>query len=379
MFSVRNSSMPGSAAFAGNQCSVLPQERPRVHHQFVRVARQYAFFLDHSELPDMLQRATADGKPWLLGNLSDGWEWFAFTFRDQQCIQLTEKELHLMLAASDTVTKQAYSRMQAEHAWAKNSRTEAEFVEEVCRLKAGDSVLDLGCGSGRHAIELASLGLWVLGVDYLDSAVAAARAKTKNLRQGGASFEVKDAREFQSDQHFDAAICLYDVIGSYTENSENRRLLASLARSVKFGGYVLLSVMNMHLTEHRAKHWFSIATEPDKLLTLKAGRKMEQSGEVFDPDYYMIEEDTRVVYRKEQFLGGESLPEELLVRDKRYTEDEIRGMCQDVGLNVVWSRFVRSGHWKEPLSPNDDHAKEILVLCRNPQSATGTLFPEPAT
>jgi hypothetical protein len=100
---------------------------------------------------------------------------------------------------------------------------------------------------------------------------------------------------------------------------------------------------SMELTERRAKHWFSIDSEPDNLLTLPPSNTMEKTGDVVDPDYYLIDTKTRVVYRKEQFAEGENLPEELLVRDRRYTQEQIEGLCEQAGLNVVWSRFVRTG------------------------------------
>ena len=40
----------------------------------------------------MLTRATTDEKPWLLGSIEEGWEWFAFTFFDQDQILLTSQE-----------------------------------------------------------------------------------------------------------------------------------------------------------------------------------------------------------------------------------------------------------------------------------------------
>ncbi len=91
---------------------------------------------------------------------------------------------------------------------------------------------------------------------------------------------------------------------------------------------------------------------------------METTGEVFDPEHYLIDRDTRIVYRKEQFEAGSSLPQELLVRDRRYTSDDIELLCRRSGLDVVWCRFVKSGAWDQSL-PADD-AKEILVLCRKP-------------
>jgi len=42
------------------------------------------FMLDHSELPEMIAKATKPSVPWILGTLNEGWEWFAFTFHDQE-------------------------------------------------------------------------------------------------------------------------------------------------------------------------------------------------------------------------------------------------------------------------------------------------------
>jgi hypothetical protein len=50
--------------------------------------------------------------------------------------------------------------------------------------------------------------------------------------------------------------------------------------------------MNMEFTERRAKHWFSVGTDPDRLLELPPSKMMEKSGEVFNPNYYMIDSKT---------------------------------------------------------------------------------------
>ncbi len=91
---------------------------------------------------------------------------------------------------------------------------------------------------------------------------------------------------------------------------------------------------------------------------------MEESGDIFNPEYYMLDTATNVVYRKDQFAAGTSLPAELIVRDRRYRKGEIEGICRDAGLEVVWSRFVRAGNWNDEF--DHDRAKEILVYCRKP-------------
>lgn len=326
------------------------------------------FMLDHSELGQMIALATRD-RPWELGDLPYGWEWFAFTFQDQQQITLGTQELQDMLAASDRVTKQAYERMQPQwnlHPWAKYAPEEIEFLIEQCGIHQGASVLDFGCGNGRHAIELARRGYHVVGVDYLNQSITEARQSVDPTISQFVRFHAGDCRTTEIGGTFELGICLYDVIGSYADDQDNMGILANLSKHIAPGGYVFLSVMNMELTERIAKNWFSIYSEPDKLFALPPSNIMEKSGNVFDPNFYMIDRDARVVYRKEQFRQGEELFEELLVRDKRYTREEIKHMCIAAGLEVVWTRLVRAGHWREALDEESDKAKEILVMCRKP-------------
>jgi hypothetical protein len=64
----------------------------------------------------------------------------------------------------------------------------------------------------------------------------------------------------------------------------------------------------------------------------------QHHGEVrrcFNPDFYLIDRDQRVVRRKNSFERGDALFGELLVRDRRDTEEEIRTMCVTAGFEVI--------------------------------------------
>jgi hypothetical protein len=169
--------------------------------------------------------------------------------------------------------------------------------------------------------------------------------------------------DFDLGRKFDLVLCLYDVIGTYADEAENRKIIGNIVHHLKPGALALISVMNLELTERRAKHFFSLATDPDQLLALKPSGTMK-IGNIFDPEYYMIDRDTKIVYRKEQFEAGTALPAELVIRDRRYRKDQIEGACRDAGLEVVWSRFIRAGHWDDAVDHGSDRAKEILLLCR---------------
>ena len=271
-----------------------------------------------------------------------------------------------MLEASDQITRQAYSRMQLDenHRWAGHTVGETAQIMDRCHLERGYSVLDFGCGAGRHAIELAKAGMHVTGVDYVGAFVDRAESAARQQGVSGARFVKADCRDVRFEQRFDSVLCLYDVVGTYADREENARMLANMADHLKPGGYALVSVMNLTLTRQRAKHVFSMRRDPNRLLALPPSRIMETTGDIFDPDYYMLDEDNNVVYRKEQFTQGQDLPEELIVRDRRFSKEDIEAMCTEAGLDVVLTRFVRAGRWDEPLGEHDERAKEILVLCR---------------
>ncbi len=95
--------------------------------------------------------------------------------------------------------------------------------------------------------------------------------------------------------------------------------------------------MNYELTIHAAQRRFTLNNNPDILLDLPPSQTMEETGNIFNPNYYAVDTDTQIVYRKEQFLYGE-LPQELLVRDRRFRKTEIIEMCISVGLCVEWAR-----------------------------------------
>lgn len=332
-------------------------DRSRIHTDFS---------LDHSDLKQMLAQVTTGEKPWRLGPIEEGWEWFAFTFADQEQILLTSEEINSMLAASGQIAIQAYSRMllNSDHRWAQHTPKESAQIVEYCGIKPGQSVLDFGCGTGRHAINLAGLGARVTGVDYVEAFIGKAKSLARQQQVSGTCFVNADCRDVRLEQCFDAVLCLYDVVGTYADPEENTRILINIWHHLKPEGLALLSVMNLTLTRRRAKHLFSIQKEPNKLLQLGPSRTMETTGDIFDPDFYMLDEETSLVYRKEQFTQGKELPTELVVRDRRFSKEEIQEMCIKAGLEVVWTRFVRAGRWHQPLDEHDDHAKEILLLCR---------------
>jgi SAM-dependent methyltransferase/GNAT superfamily N-acetyltransferase len=319
---------------------------------------------DISKIGLKLNNVTSKGIPWLLGEIDEGWEWLAFTFQSQEKIKLTKEEMYEILDVSEKIAHRAYSKMDMDsssQAWARHTKNEIQFIIENCQLQKLSKIGDFGCGIGRHTNGLIELGYTrAVGIDYSEELLKIARGKATLP----SNFIQDDCRNINLDEKFDAIICLYDVIGSFIDNSENIKILENIYKSLKNDGYVLISVMNFELTKDIAKHIFSFEEDHNRLLDLEASDIMQKTGAVFNPDYYMIDKDTNIVYRREQFNFADHLPEELIVRDYRFTKNEIEQMCMNAGFKILFSRYVQAGAWDTELNAVDKKAKEILVLCK---------------
>lgn len=300
-----------------------------------------------------------------LGEIEPGYEWLAFTFSSQP-MTYTPERFAMFLEFSDQQLKEAYSRMDMPvQPWTQGTSKEIDFILANVNLKKESTILDMGCGQGRHSIALAQKGFsQVIGIDFSETNIAKARQSAQQS-QNFATFLTADARKFNLGHKFDCILCLYDVIGSFRKEEDNVRIVRSIKRNLKKGGYAIVSVMNMELTDHIALHKSSISQHPDTLLKLPPSKTMESSGNIFKPEYYLINTDDGLIYRKEQFTSGDNIFAEYLVADKRYTLAEITQLFEAEELKVIESRYVQSGHWDTPLSSTDMKAKEILLIIKN--------------
>lgn len=325
------------------------------------------FFVDHSEVRQQVVNVTSDAVPWLLGELEDGWEWFAFTFQDQETIKLQPDEIQTFLKTSDSIVKSAYARMQLKSAgqkWMQHTEDEVDYILKNVDIPSRATVYDLGCGLGRHSIELAQRGFNVTGIDYIDSHIAQARSAAMQAKISNVQFIQADCRQYVNSNKAELVICLYDVVGSFADLDDNIDILKTAYDLLVPGGYFVLSVMNYELTYSQSKYCFEFSSDPNKVFTLMPSKIMERTGNVFDPEYYLVDTVEHVIYRKEQFsLSKGSLPAELLVRDRRFTQTEIDAYCRKIGFSDVKSKFVNASSWEDQYASDDPKAKEILLIC----------------
>ncbi len=112
--------------------------------------------------------------------------------------------------AADNQVETLFSETAAryeENDFTRNTRAEVDFIVAAFGLPRGSRILDMGCGTGRHAVELARRGYAVTGVDIAAGMLDEARAAARQARVDVQWIEA-DATRFTSGERFDAAICL---------------------------------------------------------------------------------------------------------------------------------------------------------------------------
>ncbi len=170
-----------------------------------------------------------------------------------------------------------------------------EWIVKSLDLKAGDSLLDLGCGPGLYTLRLARCGLKVTGVDFsvnsINHAIVAAQNEGLEI-----TYRCQDYLLLEDECRYDAALLIY---GDFCPLSPEQRshLLANVHRALKPGGYFVLDVTTPFLRQHAGlkNGWYAAQSgfwKPGPHLVLEQGFSYE--GNIYLDQYTVIEENGEI-------------------------------------------------------------------------------------
>lgn len=131
-----------------------------------------------------------------------------------------------------------------EEPYTQSTRVEVDFVEQVIGHDHSKRILDVGCGNGRHTLELARRGYEVVGTDLSKSMLEQGRqvAKAENLK---VDLIQCDARELNYKDDFDVVIMLCEGAFSLMEEDVmDRLILDNIFRSLHVKGKLILTAPN---------------------------------------------------------------------------------------------------------------------------------------
>lgn len=138
-----------------------------------------------------------------------------------------------------TVFAHTYSS-QYDHLYAeKDYRGECDLIEASVKRYAKKStrtMLDIGCGTGNHSIELSSRGYQVTGVDLSQSMVDEAERKSASLTPSQRPvWQCGDVRDFEIGRKFEVGIMMFAVVGYLTTNEDVLKGLRNIRRQLEQG------------------------------------------------------------------------------------------------------------------------------------------------
>jgi SAM-dependent methyltransferase len=130
------------------------------------------------------------------------------------------------------IYSQYYDLLYAE----KDYKGEVNYIESLINKfsPGAHKILDLGCGTGKHASLFSEKGFEVVGVDLSESMLE--RARQKEQGNSALSFMQGDVREFRTDQKFDVVTALFHVMSYQVTNADIVATLQTAKHHLKEGG-----------------------------------------------------------------------------------------------------------------------------------------------
>jgi SAM-dependent methyltransferase len=238
----------------------------------------------------------------------------------------------------------AHAPIYDENVFTKNTVREVDFLLEELDLRPGGSVLDVGCGTGRHAIELARRGYAVTGLDLSSEMLARAALAAK-----AAGVEVRwvrsDAARFSFPNPFDAAIGLcegaFGLLGEGDDPiGQPLAILKNVSRSLRPG----------------AKAVFTVLSAARML-------RMHQNKDVAEGRF-----DPLALVESSAHAPREGLPP-IAVRERGFVPTELVLLFRLAGMAVLHVWGGTAGNWRRDTLDLDE--MEIMVVAGKASGPSG--------
>lgn len=217
-------------------------------------------------------------------------------------------------------------------------RREIDFIENGLGLRPGAMLLDLACGPGTHAIEMAKRGYQVVGLD-LSVAMLAIAGEEAQTQEQKINFLHGDMRDLQFGPTFDGVYCIGSSYG-YFDEENNHKVLQGVHNALKPGGVFMLEVDNRD---------YLLREQPNLLW--------------FEGDGFTAMEETSFDFISSRFNvkrtllfndGGKNLMEYSI---RVYSLHELGNMLHNIGFAVV----SVGGHRAAPRTFMGEEAPKIII------------------
>lgn len=192
----------------------------------------------------------------------------------------------------------------------KDTKEEIDDIIKMLDIQPKADILDLGCGKGRHSLELARRGYKITGLDrtskYINEARTAARSESLEV-----DFIQADMRSFIKKYSFDYVINLFTSGLSYFEDiEEDKRVIENVYESLRSNGRFIVQTMGKEVLARifQKRDWI----EQDGVLLLQE-RNIERDWSWINNRWILIKDGKKVEYRVTHRLYSASELSELMI------------------------------------------------------------------
>jgi 2-polyprenyl-3-methyl-5-hydroxy-6-metoxy-1,4-benzoquinol methylase len=238
-----------------------------------------------------------------------------------------------------------YAESYEKESFTMGTKAEVDFIEHEIAFNKSLKILDIGCGTGRHDIELARRGYNVTGVDLSESMLAKAKedAAKANVK---VKFEQGDARTLPFTEEFDFVMMVCEGSFPLMETDEmNFSILKSACNAVKPGEKFLFTTLNgLFPLFHSVKDFIN--------------GESSNGAEVLVNSFDLM---TFRDYSDYEIMGDDGVKKILKCNERYYVPSEITWLLKSIGFKNIEILGCAIGEWKRDKKLTiDDY--EMLVI-----------------
>ncbi len=242
-----------------------------------------------------------------------------------------------------------YAKTYDTESFTRGTTGEVDFLEMEIGGDRTKRILDVGCGTGRHAIELATRGFHVTGIDLSEAQLERARSKAAETGVN-VQFLKRDARNFTFDDPFELIIMLCEGAFPLMEtDEENVQILENVTASLKPGGKLILTTLN---------GLFPLFHSVKDFINANARNDHASAENTFD---LMTFRDLSTF----TFVDDDGKEQTVECNERYYTPPEMIWLLKSLGLRNIAIHGCKIGAFsrQDPLTTED---YEMLVIAEKP-------------
>lgn len=186
---------------------------------------------------------------------------------------------------------QDFGKSYEEEPYVQGTTGEVDFIEKELDFNKDKNILDIGCGTGRHSIELGRRGYQVTGIDLSESMLKQAEEKLTDLK-ADVKFIKCDALNLEYQEDYDMALILCEGAFSLMEaDTKDYKILKNAYNALKKEAKLILTVPNAYkpimegnddldLTTLREEFVMNVEDDKGQEKTLKANQRYYLPSEI---------------------------------------------------------------------------------------------------